>query len=112
MIGKEIVEEKAVTLPEVRQALNARKKEGELSYEQKISLEYVNEFGNTTVSKVKDAVEKLKAEGIDEKVIVKILDIMPKTKEEVGLIFEKVRFKLTDAQTKKILTIISGLGKK
>jgi DNA-directed RNA polymerase subunit F len=42
---------------------------------------------------------------------VKILDIMPKTKEELGLIFEKVRFDLTDAKAKKILSVVSSLRK-
>ena len=57
------------------------------------------------------ALEKLKAEGMDERVAVKILDIMPKTKEELGLIFEKVRFDLSDAKAKKILSIVASLRK-
>lgn len=101
MIGKEVLEEKPVTLAEVRQVLNKIKKEGELTYEQKVSLDYANEFGKAAVSKVHEALKKLNAEEIDDKIAVKILDIMPKTKEELGLIFEKVRFDLTEAKIKK-----------
>ena len=111
MIGKDVIEEKPVTLVDVKQLLTKRKKEGELSYEQKISLDYVSEFGKTAISKVHAALEKLKAEGMDERVAVKILDIMPKTKEELGLIFEKVRFDLSDAKAKKILSIVASLHK-
>jgi len=111
MIGKEIIEEKPVTLSEVRQILTTRKKDGELNYEQKVSLEYVNEFGKTAVSKAREAVEKLKAEDMDERLAVKILDIMPNTKQELALIFEKVRFDLTDTKSKKILAIVASLKK-
>ncbi len=111
MIGKEVIEEKPVTLAEVRQVLSKLKKEGELTYEQKVSLEYANEFGKAAISKIKEAVENLKAEGVDEKIAVKILDIMPKTKDELGLIFEKVRYDLNDANAKKILGIVGSLQK-
>jgi DNA-directed RNA polymerase subunit F len=109
MIGKEIKTEKSVTVSEVRDILEKRKEKGELTYEQKVSLEYAAEFGKNSLKKSRDAVEALKDMGIDEKLAVKLVDVAPKTKEEVKLIFEKVRFDLKEANVQKILDIVAEL---
>lgn len=109
MIGKEVKSEKPVPVSEVRDILEKRKEEGELTYEQKVSLEYAQEFGKHSAKKSRDAVKALVEMGIDEKLAVKLADIAPKTKEEVKLIFEKVRFDLKEANVQKILDIVAEL---
>lgn len=110
MMGREIVEEKPVTLSEVRRILEKQEKErGELTYEQKITLDYAKEFGKMAASKVKDAMKEFTEMGVDDKAAAKLIDIRPKTKEEVKIIFEKVRFDLKDAQIKKILDTVQDL---
>ncbi|MBI4214848.1 hypothetical protein HY546_02535 [archaeon] len=109
MIGKELVSERPLPLAEVKAALALRKKEGELAFEQKTAFEYSEEFAAASEKKVQEAVEKLKAEGVEEKVAVKLVDLLPKTKEELGLIFEKSRFELKDESASKILDILAEL---
>ncbi len=108
-IGKQTVSEKPVSVSEVKKILEDRKERGELTYEQKVTLEYAQEFGKTGPRKLKEALEKLADMGIDEKVAVRIADVKPTTKEELKLIFEKTRLGLKDEQVKKILDIAAEL---
>jgi DNA-directed RNA polymerase subunit F len=108
-IGKQTISEKPVSVSEVRKILEERKEKGELTYEQKVTLEYAQEFGKVGPKKLKDAMEKLTDLGIDEKTAVRIIDVRPKTKEELKLIFEKTRLGLKEEQIKKILDIAAEL---
>ena len=109
MIGKQILGSKPVPLSTVRRILEKKKEEGELTYEQKVTLEYVSEFGKDNQKKVEETIEKLIEEGIDEKMAVKIVDIKPKTKEEVRLIFEKTKNQPGEELTKKIINLCNKL---
>jgi len=108
-IGKQNVTEKPVSVSEVKKILEDRKERGELTYEQKVTLEYAQEFGKVGPRKLKEALEKLIELGLEEKIAVKIIDIRPKTKEELRLIFEKTRLGLKEEQIKKILDISAEL---
>jgi DNA-directed RNA polymerase subunit F len=108
-IGKQVISEKPISISEVKRILEERKERGELTYEQKVTLEYAQEFGKTGPRKLKDALEALKDIGIDDKIAVRIADVRPKTKEELKLIFEKSRLGLKDEQVKKILDIAAEL---
>ena len=108
-IGKQTLSEKPISVSEVKKILEDRKEKGELTYEQKVTLEYAQEFGKIGPRKLKEAAEKLADLGIDEKIAVRIIDVRPKTKEELKLIFEKTRLGLKDEQVKKILDIAAEL---
>ena len=108
-IGKQTVSEKPISVSEVKKILEDRKERGEMTYEQKVTLEYAQEFGKTGPRKLKEALEKLTDIGVDEKVAIRIVDVKPKTKEELKLIFEKTRLGLKDEQVKKILDIAAEL---
>ncbi len=108
MIGKEIIEDRDVSLSEVKNILTKRKKEGELSYEQKLSYDYSAEFGKLAVTKAKALVEELqKIEAIDSAVAVQIADNLPTTKEDVMVIFEKRRKTLDEKDIKKVLDLVA-----
>lgn len=109
MIGKQIISTKPVPLVTVKKILDKRKDAGELSYEQKITHEYASEFGIGSQKKADEAVKELVDEGIEEKTAVKIVDIKPKIKEEVKLIFEKAKTQPKEDLVKKILKISSEL---
>jgi len=110
MIGREIVSEKPVSVSDVRRILEKQEKDrGELTYEQKLTLDYAKEFGKVAAKKEADALKAFSEMGIDEKTAVKIIDIRPRTKEETKIIFEKVRFDLKDAQIKKIIDTVRDL---
>ena len=109
MIGKKIEKEKPATLIEVKEIIGKRKKLGELSYEQKITYDYVKRFAKVGKRKIDVVIDKLKAEGIDEKTAVKLINLKPTNAAEVKLVFEKVRFDLKEPQIKKILDLMKEL---
>ena len=108
MIGKQIIENKDITLSEAKNILTKRKKEGELSYEQKLAYDYSSEFGKLQVTKARALVEALTGiEGIDGSVAVQIADTLPKDKTDLLVIFEKRRKGISDADVKKVLDLVA-----
>ncbi|MBI3412612.1 MAG: hypothetical protein HY051_00840 [Candidatus Aenigmarchaeota archaeon] len=99
-----VLQERFVSYPKAKKVLEEREKEGELSYEQKSSLEHLRKF-----SKVEDD-EKIAGElkGIEklrEDLVVKIINNLPKTAEEVKVLFQKDVIDLSDDDTAKIIEI-------
>ena len=108
MFNKKIINEESLTLAEVRLILDKKNKEGELNYEQKVTYDYVKEFGKTSILKVKEAIQKLEELGIPREITIKIIDIQPTLKEELDPLFEKIKFDV-EGNAKKILAIVKGL---
>ena len=105
MLGEKIVEEKAVTLVEVRDMLSERKKDKELTYEQDLAMKYAKRFGKLTekqLAKIRDDLSKI--EKLDEIAKIKIIDILPKTKEVLQLILPK-NIDLDNETAEKILDV-------
>ena len=101
--------EKPITIAEVKKILNDEKKErGEQTYEQKVSLEYAKEFATRKASKVEDVKQKLIEMGMDEKMAVKVIDILPENETELNLLFEKERFEVKE-HAQELLDLIAQL---
>lgn len=106
MIGKKQNYSNPVPLFEVREMLKTRSTEGELSYEQSQTLEYAKKFAKTHGQKAEKLLEELKAvEGVDEKLAIKITDILPKDLEQLKLIVPKGS-KISDAAFEEILKAV------
>ncbi len=99
-----VIEEKFVSYPRAKKMLEEREKEGELSYEQKSSLEHLRKF-----SKLEDdeqiASELRLIEKLREDLIVKIINNLPKTVDEVKILFQKDVIDLSDGDIAKIIEI-------
>ncbi len=99
-----IVEEKFISYPRAKKMLEEREKEGELSYEQKSSLEHLRKFskleGDEKIAEELQSVEKLR-----EDLIVKIINNLPKTADEVKTLFQKDVIDLSDGDIAKIIEI-------
>ncbi len=107
-MSTEVVGSRFLTLQEVRKILEDKKKaeeDEELSYEQKVTLEYVKEFGKGRVDSALKLVEKLKEMGVDEETAVSLVNVRPTSPELVKLFFEKSRFELTDDKVKEIVSL-------
>ncbi len=91
MIGKEVKEEKPVSLPEVANLLKKVEKEKELTYEQRRALEHAKEFGKLGVQKARELTAKLVELGIPEDYAVMIVNNLPKDEEDVKVILEDVK---------------------
>ena len=112
MIGKETVLERDVTLSEAKHILSKKRKEEELSYEQKQTYEYVKDFGKIAPTKARELVEELKKiPKIDEATAVLIVNNMPTDKDDLRVIMEKKRYDLEDSEVKKILDLLAEYSK-
>ncbi len=110
MFGKEIRDSRVVCLAEVSKILSEREKDGELGFEQKKALEYAVKHSNLSYEKSKELIGKLiELPYVSEAMAVKLVDLVPKTEEEVALIFQQEKRDLTNAQIKELLGIISNL---
>jgi DNA-directed RNA polymerase subunit F len=107
MLAKEVVSERYVTTPEVKEILNKRSKADELRYEQRTALDYAIRFSRTTGKEAKKLVDKLvkDVEGLKEHQAVLIVNLLPVDKEDLQLIFAKERIRLDDAKIDAILKI-------
>lgn len=77
MIGKGKSETRIATLPEVREILEERKKEGETGYEQQLTDEYAKKFTKVSEADAKKMMKELTELGLGEKSAAKVIEIMP-----------------------------------
>lgn len=106
MIGKKIISNKAVPLFEVKEILAERNEKGELTYEQNLTYGYSKKFSKISKSKGAKLLDELKnIEGIDEKLAVKLVDILPKDLEDLNLVIPK-GIKIEEDKLQEILKTI------
>ncbi|MCD4740084.1 RNA polymerase Rpb4 family protein [archaeon] len=108
MIGRELVNQTDISLSQVKSLLEKRKKDVELSYEQKAAYEYSKDQAKLGVRKAEELVKKLlEIEKIDEHTAVMIADNGPTDKGDLLLIMEKKRHGLTEKELKQVLDIVA-----
>lgn len=110
MLGKEAHSVKAVTVSDVVEILEDRKKSGELTYEQQIALEHAKKFAQTKAhaSKVKTALEGLNI--LNPNSILKVLEIMPKNAMLLRQILMQEKKAFSNDDLNKILAITKEKG--
>ncbi|MHC1604772.1 MAG: RNA polymerase Rpb4 family protein [Candidatus Methanofastidiosia archaeon] len=110
MIGKKKIDERFISRAEVKDIILKRQESSELLYEQGTTLDIIQKFTKITSTQSKEMVSKLleKIPRIREENAAKIVDLMPKDKEDLGVIFSKERFILTDEEISTILEIIDN----
>jgi DNA-directed RNA polymerase subunit F len=111
MIVKNILNEELLTLAEVRDILDEirtkRANEEELGYELRRAIRHAELFAKGTVSESQGMVEELrKLEKMNPEIAVKIVDIRPKTKDELRAIYAKERYTLSEEELDSILEIV------
>ncbi|MGC8572366.1 MAG: RNA polymerase Rpb4 family protein [Candidatus Micrarchaeia archaeon] len=104
MIGQEIKAEDVVTLAEVKEILNERKK-SELTYEQQRALEHAEKFAPSKT--LKNKLLKLAEEvGIDRHIAIEIANVKPDNIFTLKNITSKNSKPLDEETENKILSII------
>ena len=107
MIGKKLIERRDVSLSHVRSILEKRKKESELSYEQKAAYEYAKSFKLRGIKKTEELIQKLmEINKIDEHLAVMIIDNNPQDEEDLRVLMEKRRHRLTPDEVKQVLDLL------
>lgn len=105
MIGEKLIEQKPITLSEVKNLLSERKKEKDLTYEQDLTYKYVKKFSKTSLAQAEKLVSELsEIEGLDPETVIKIVDLLPEKKERLQLLILKEAV-LNEADMQKVLAL-------
>ena len=109
----EVISEDEVSAEDARRILSERKKEGgELRYEQKICIDFLEKLPKLTDKQLEDVKAELgKIAILKPRYIALILNIMPVTEEEVEALFSKERTNLKKEEIKQIVEIIRQFKK-
>jgi DNA-directed RNA polymerase subunit F len=110
MLAKEVVSERYVTIPEVKDILMKRSKADDLRYEQRTALDYATRFSRTQGEEGSRLVGRLMSEvdGLKEHQAVLIVNLLPIDRDDLHLIFAKERIRLDEGKIKTILKITEG----
>lgn len=106
----EILEEKEMSLYEVKEEIaKIKKREEEVNFRVQKTDEYLNTFTTLTNKQYKELVEKLQKLEIprlNDKHIFKIVDILPKTIEELKVVMQGYPLTINNDNIKKIAKAI------
>ncbi len=104
---REIISEEEVTLPMVKKILSKRSKEGELSFQQTITLEHASTYSKMAPAVSAKLVEKLEnTYEISKAQAVQIVNIGPITIEELRTILDARTSDLTEEQLTEIVDMV------
>ncbi|RXE57264.1 DNA-directed RNA polymerase subunit F [Methanoculleus taiwanensis] len=109
---KRVVSEERILLSEVREILleveTGRLAAGEeMSYELRKSIEHANHLSKTPADKAKALLDELlKLEKMKEEIAFRIVNLMPRTRDELRAIYAKERFTLTPEELDEIIDLV------
>ncbi len=102
-----VLETKTVSLPEAKKILLEREKEGELVYEQKLAVEHSKKHAKLKDEEAQKMVGELSSIlRMNPEVLAQVVNILPKTTDELRAIFARERFSLKEEEVNRILEII------
>ena len=112
MIGKKLSSSEPIPLAEVKELIEQRKKEGELSYEQNLTYEYTKKFSKLSSTDARALINELTTiEKITPRHAVELADVFPKNADEIQLLFTKEHFVLSPEEVQNILSILDKYRK-
>lgn len=113
MIVKEVLDEKLLTISEVKELLleiqEQRTEEGddEQVYEFRKALRHTELFSKLSAKDSRKLVEELeKFEKMKPEIAIRIADILPETNDELRAIYAKERYTLNDEELTEILDLV------
>lgn len=107
MIAEKILKRKPVSLAEAKEMVKERLKTSEApTYEQDMTLQYVDKFAKVTRANAEKMAEELqKIEGVDAWLAVKIADVLPQEKPVLELLLAK-KYKLSEESIQSVLEAV------
>jgi len=104
-----ILKETIVSMPDAKNIMKERRKDGDLTYEQKICLEYLEKVSTLTKAKAEKMVSELSQIAIlKPHQIALIINNLPDTEDEVKMVFAKERTNLKKDEISKIVEVVSA----
>ena len=102
-----VIDTKPVSMAEAKQIMTSQEKDKELTYEQKLALEHLNKFTVLDAAEAKKLLEEVSGVlRMSDETKIQILNLLPKTPDELRMIFTRENFSLKENEIKKILEII------
>lgn len=102
-----VKDENYVSWAKAKKILEKKGKEKELGYEQKNALEFLRKFSKMSEKKASEMAEELSKIGrLKEKHIIMVMDMMPKTQDELRVLFANEIVSPTEDEKKKILSVV------
>jgi len=99
---------KIVPLSNVKKMLEKEEKARELSYEQRLALEHSKQFTSIDTKSTTKFIKRLmQIERVNQTLATKIVELHPRSENEVRAIFAKERFNLEPEDIKNIIDIMS-----
>jgi len=105
---REVVKEEVLTLPQVKKLLEQRAKEGELNYLQRLTYDYSVKLSKLSPEKAEELLKRLVSDGISPPVAAQIVNIMPKTVDELRTVFASESKPFLPSELEKILTVVNS----
>lgn len=104
-----IVEERALSLPEVKERLTAKEKEEKLNFRAEKTKAYVENVlqNGKTPEKLRTDIMALNIPRLRDRHIVKIIDIMPMDRDSLKVLFSGDAITLTEDDIEKIINVIN-----
>jgi DNA-directed RNA polymerase subunit F len=121
MVDAKILEEKPVTMAELKEEIDAiKKRDAEKTAESNFRVtqadEYLSSFIHISAKsalELKKEIEKLEIPRLKDAQVCKIVDIMPETMEELKAILEEYPITIVDKNLKRIVELVAEYkGKK
>ncbi|MEM4268116.1 MAG: hypothetical protein QXK37_04785 [Candidatus Woesearchaeota archaeon] len=105
-----IIEEKEITMAELKEHIDSiKKRDGELNFRSAKTEEYLSLFVNISAKESREMTEKiakLNVPRLKEAHIVKIIDLMPKTIDDLKIIMQSYTLSVSEDNLRKILEIV------
>ena len=108
MIGKEVEKSSVAAVPEALEIMEERQKDGALAYEQQLAYDHAKSALSAKLSKekLKAFKEELKEAGLDERMAVKVIDIMPINEDQLKNVLLMFKKEVNDAMLKKVMQAV------
>ncbi len=106
-----IIEEKPITMAELKEELDKiKKKDKELNFRANKTYEHLTQFGKHDYNKAKeliDKLEKLKIPRLKEEYMVKIVDVLPTTLDDLKVLLQGYTVTIKSENMKKIVETVN-----
>ena len=100
-----IIEKRYLSNKDAYELIEKRRKEGNPTYEQNVTLEYLKTYRENKKEKVD--IKELLELGIKEEIAISLINLEPKTTDEVRYIFSSFREVVMEDLIKQILDLFS-----
>ncbi len=107
----EVKDERPVPAAEARNTMS-KKKDGDLAYEQKICMDFLDKNVHMNVTDARKAMKELQEVGrIKARQAAILVNVLPEEKSDIRLIFSKERMSLSEENMEEIIKILDKYRK-